>query len=49
MSSRDSDRPLVLAHQGFLEDKESFAGLSLEQRVADQPGLARAGFWARTF
>src|SRR6266576_5452010 len=28
----DSDRPPVLAHLRFLEDKESFAGLSLEQR-----------------
>jgi SAM-dependent methyltransferase len=32
MPIRDSDRPPVLAHQRFLEDKESFAGLSLEQR-----------------
>jgi SAM-dependent methyltransferase len=32
MSHNDSDRPLVLAHQRFLEDKEAFAGLSLEQR-----------------
>ncbi|MGB8397176.1 class I SAM-dependent methyltransferase, partial [Bradyrhizobium sp.] len=32
MSSPDSDRPPVLAHQRFLEDKESFAGLSLAQR-----------------
>jgi len=32
MSPSDSDRPPVLAHQRFLEDKESFAGLSLEQR-----------------
>ena len=32
MSSSDSDRPPVLAHQRFLEDRESFAGLSLEQR-----------------
>src|SRR6266849_4551193 len=32
MSSRDSDRPPVLAHQRFVEEKESFAGLSLEQR-----------------
>jgi 2-polyprenyl-3-methyl-5-hydroxy-6-metoxy-1,4-benzoquinol methylase len=32
MSHNDSDRPSVLAHQRFLEDKESFAGLSLEQR-----------------
>jgi hypothetical protein len=32
MSSSDADRPPVLAHQRFLEDKESFAGLSLEQR-----------------
>jgi hypothetical protein len=28
----DSDRPPVLAHQRFVEDRESFAGLSLEQR-----------------
>jgi hypothetical protein len=28
----DSDRPPVLAHLRFLEDNESFAGLSLEQR-----------------
>jgi SAM-dependent methyltransferase len=32
MCHNDSDRPLVLAHQRFLEDKEAFAGLSLEQR-----------------
>jgi SAM-dependent methyltransferase len=32
MPSRDSERPAVLAHQRFLEDKERFAGLSLEQR-----------------
>jgi hypothetical protein len=32
MSPSDSDRPPVLAHQRFLEDKESFAALSLEQR-----------------
>src|SRR5260370_35227782 len=32
MSHNDSDRPPVLAHQRFLEDKESLAGLSLEQR-----------------
>jgi hypothetical protein len=32
MSIRDSDRPPVLAHQRFLEDREFFAGLSLEQR-----------------
>src|ERR1700737_3661240 len=32
MSHTDSDRPPVLAHQRFLEDKESLAGLSLEQR-----------------
>ena len=32
MSSRDSDRPPVLAHQRFLKDKGSFAGLSLAQR-----------------
>jgi len=28
----DSDRPPVLAHQRFVDDRESFAGLSLEQR-----------------
>jgi hypothetical protein len=28
----DSDRPPVLAHQRFLEDKEAFAGLDLAQR-----------------
>ena len=32
MSPSDSDRPPVLAHQRFLEDKESFASLTLEQR-----------------
>src|ERR1700682_2316538 len=32
MSPSDSDRPPVLAHQRFLEDKESFASLNLEQR-----------------
>jgi hypothetical protein len=32
MPLSDSDRPLVLAHRRFLEDSESFAGLSLEQR-----------------
>jgi len=32
MSLSDSDRPPVLAHQRFVDDKESFAGLSLEQR-----------------
>src|ERR1700692_446543 len=32
MSPSDSDRPPVLAHQRFLEDKESFAGLNLAQR-----------------
>jgi hypothetical protein len=32
MSSSDSDRPAVLAHQRFLEDRESFAGLNLAQR-----------------
>jgi SAM-dependent methyltransferase len=32
MSHNDSDRPLVLAHQRFLEDKESFASLNLAQR-----------------
>ena len=32
MCCSDSNRPPVLAHQRFVEDKESFAGLSLEQR-----------------
>jgi SAM-dependent methyltransferase len=32
MSSRDSDRPVVLAHQRFLEDRELFASLNLAQR-----------------
>jgi hypothetical protein len=32
MSSSDSDRPPVLAHQRFVADKESFAGLNLAQR-----------------
>src|SRR6266853_4650763 len=32
MSSSDADRPSVLAHQRFLEDKDSFAGLNLAQR-----------------
>ena len=32
MSKRDSDRPPVLAHQRFTDDKESFAGLDLAQR-----------------
>jgi hypothetical protein len=32
MSPCDSDRPPVLAHQRFVEDKESFAGLTLAQR-----------------
>src|SRR5712692_7544080 len=32
MSLSDSDRPPVLAHQRFVDDKESFAGLSLQQR-----------------
>jgi hypothetical protein len=32
MTSSDSDRPPVLAHQRFLEDREAFAGLSLAQR-----------------
>ena len=32
MSSSDSDRPPVLAHQRFADDRESFTGLSLEQR-----------------
>ncbi len=32
MAIHDSHRPPVLAHQRFLEDKESFAGLNLAQR-----------------
>src|SRR3979409_1343311 len=32
MSFRDSDRPPVLAHQRFVDAKESFAGLNLQQR-----------------
>ena len=32
MTSRDSDRPPVLAHQRFLEERESFADLNLAQR-----------------
>jgi 2-polyprenyl-3-methyl-5-hydroxy-6-metoxy-1,4-benzoquinol methylase len=32
MTSSDSDRPPVLAHQRFFEDRESFAGLNLAQR-----------------
>jgi hypothetical protein len=32
MSSHDSDRPPVLAHQRFLEERKSFAGLNLAQR-----------------
>jgi hypothetical protein len=32
VSPSDSDRPPVLAHQRFVEDKESFAGLNLAQR-----------------
>jgi 2-polyprenyl-3-methyl-5-hydroxy-6-metoxy-1,4-benzoquinol methylase len=32
MSSSDSDRPSVLAHQRFVEEKESFAGMNLAQR-----------------
>jgi hypothetical protein len=32
MSSSDSDRPAVLAHQRFLDDRESLAGLNLAQR-----------------
>jgi hypothetical protein len=32
MSSSDSDRPPVLAHQRFVDDKDSFAGLNLAQR-----------------
>jgi Methyltransferase domain len=32
MPVSDSDRPPVLAHQRFVDDKQSFAALSLEQR-----------------
>jgi hypothetical protein len=32
MPISDSDRPPVLAHQRFLEDRESFTGLNLAQR-----------------
>jgi hypothetical protein len=32
MAIHDSHRPPVLAHQRFIEDKESFAGLNLAQR-----------------
>jgi hypothetical protein len=32
MAIHDSQRPPVLAHQRFLEDRESFAGLNLAQR-----------------
>src|ERR1700687_2346631 len=32
MSQNESDRPPVLAHQRFLADKDSFAGLDLGQR-----------------
>ena len=32
MSSSDSDRPPVLAHQRFVDDRKSFAGLNLAQR-----------------
>jgi hypothetical protein len=32
MAPDDSDRPPVLAHQRFLDDRESFAGLDLAQR-----------------
>jgi Methyltransferase domain len=32
MAPRDSDRPPVLAHQRFLQHRESFAGLDLAQR-----------------
>ena len=34
MSSNDSDRPPVLAHQRFVADRQSFAGLDLAQRFA---------------
>ena len=32
MSPDDSDRPPVLAHQRFVDDRESVAGLDLQQR-----------------
>jgi hypothetical protein len=32
MSTSDSNRPTVLAHQRFLAGKDSFAGLNLAQR-----------------
>ncbi len=32
MTPDDSDRPPVLAHQRFIDDRESFAGLDLHQR-----------------
>lgn len=32
MTPDDSDRPPVLAHQRFADDRESFAGLDLQQR-----------------
>jgi len=32
MSTRDTDRPAVLAHQRFLADRPSFAGLDLARR-----------------
>src|SRR3979409_2684326 len=32
MASSDSNRPPVLAHQRFVEDRESFADLNLAQR-----------------
>ncbi|MDP1869674.1 MAG: class I SAM-dependent methyltransferase [Bradyrhizobium sp.] len=32
MARDDSDRPPVLAHQRFVDDRESFAGLDLQQR-----------------
>src|SRR6202035_4607725 len=32
MSSSDSDRPAVLAHHLFLDDREALAGLNLAQR-----------------
>src|ERR1019366_5330732 len=34
MSSNDSDRPPVLAHQRFVAERESFADLDLAQRFA---------------
>ena len=42
MAIHDSQRPPVLAHWRFLEDKESFAGLNLAQRFQR---IHDAGLW----